>query len=206
MIDYKIIYEATEHYKRLGYNLIDVPWIVSEASVDSTKPPGATSFYVTDPGSTKKHHQCLVASGEQSFVEVRADLCPGRKYQCVTPCFRHEKYDELHLPWFMKCELILPLWKGDDVEKAVDTVLKDAYDFFRRYASYEGSPVKVRTDIGWDINMLGIEVGSYGYREYDGFRWVYGTGVAEPRLSYVRRKIDEEIDRRNDELMKSVEK
>lgn len=197
MIDYKLIHEATEHYKRLGYNLIEVPWLVSKEALDVTRPPEARHF-TTFKGE-------LVASGEQSFIEIRKDLCPGRKYQCVTPCFRDEKYDDLHKPWFLKCELILPLWKDDDAEAAVDVVLKDAYDFFRRYASYEGSPVKIKTDIGWDINMLGIEVGSYGYREYDGFRWVYGTGVAEPRLSYVRQQIEEEIDRKNDELMKSVE-
>lgn len=195
MINYQIIYDAVEHYKRLGYNYIEVPWLVSKESLDVTRPPEARYF------STFKGE--LVASGEQSFIEIRKDLCPGRKYQCVTPCFRDEKCDELHKPWFIKCELILPLWKGDDADKAVDVVLKEAYSLFKRYASYEGSPVMVKTDIGFDINMLGIEVGSYGYREHDGFRWVYGTGVAEPRLSYVRQKIEEEIDRRNDELMRS---
>lgn len=196
-INYKNIYEGIEHYKRLGYNYIEVPWLVSKESLDVTRPPEAR-YFDTFMGQ-------LVASGEQSFIEIRKDLCPGRKYQCVTPCFRDEKYDSTHHPSFLKLELILPLWKGDNEAEAVDLVLKDAYNFFRRYASYEGAPVTVKTDIGFDINMLGIEVGSYGYREYDGFRWVYGTGVAEPRLSYVRQKIEEEITRRNDELMREVE-
>ena len=36
----------------------------------------------------------------------------------------------------------------------------------------------------YDIESCnGIELGSYGIREFAGFRWIYGTGVAEPRLS-----------------------
>ena len=40
------------------------------------------------------------------------------------------------------------------------------------------------TDDGSDlITMAGVELGSYGRRNHGGLNWVYGTGVAEPRLS-----------------------
>jgi hypothetical protein len=28
-----------------------------------------------------------------------------------------------------------------------------------------------------------VELGSYGYRKYFGLRWIYGTGLAEPRTT-----------------------
>jgi hypothetical protein len=32
-----------------------------------------------------------------------------------------------------------------------------------------------------------IEIGSYGMREYENFKWIYGTGMAEPRFSKARK-------------------
>jgi len=40
-----------------------------------------------------------------------------------------------------------------------------------------------RTAIGWDLNLYGQEIGSYGIRKLGGHHWVYGTGLAEPRFS-----------------------
>jgi hypothetical protein len=39
-----------------------------------------------------------------------------------------------------------------------------------------------------DIEFAGIELGSYGIRSCDFLDWVYGTGVAEPRLSSIMGK------------------
>lgn len=181
-INYRAIADALDHYKNKGYQYIEVPWLVSPESIQPTRPPEAR-LYKTFAG-------CLVASGEQSFIEVRKELCPGRKYMCATPCFRDERYDDLHLPQFFKVELILPLWKDDDPDKGVQEVLSDAWSFFSRY----GQVVSVKTDIGFDINFYGFEVGSYGWREHDGFRWVYGTGLAEPRLTQIRKIRNDEYE------------
>jgi len=173
MINYGRIQNAIDFYQKLGYQYLDVPWLVKKESVDVTKPPTARN-YETFAG-------CLVASGEQSFYEIRHDLCPSRFYQCVTPCFRDEKYDELHLPYFLKNELIVVLWRGDSAEVIMDKMIHDAFQFFSRYCY--GGISEVHTDIGTDLAFHGIELGSYGVRDIDGFRWVYGTGCAEPRLS-----------------------
>jgi hypothetical protein len=41
----------------------------------------------------------------------------------------------------------------------------------------------VTTEDGLDVEIGGIEVGSYGTRLHEGFSWNYGTGLAEPRFS-----------------------
>jgi hypothetical protein len=174
VINYKKIAHAIEYYQMKGYGYIEVPWLVSLDSVLVTKPPEAHS-YDTFAGS-------LVASGEQSFIEIRRELCPGRKYQCATPCFRDEKYDKFHLPQFFKVELIIPIWEDDDPEKVAKVILDDAMSFVRHYHSSGNAVSLVKTDIGWDINVDDIEVGSYGWREHDGFRWAYGL-VSPSRVS-----------------------
>lgn len=173
MIDYFNIYNAEEFYKSRGYKIIEVPWIVSDKAYSSTKPPGSRDF-VTLGGN-------LVASGEQSFVQLMLEnkLQP-RKYQCTTPCFRDEQYDELHLPYFVKVELIS--YSPEDPESELQRMIRRAQVFF----DYAVSEV-IETDIGYDIvdYKTKIELGSYGIREFEGFKWVYGTGCAEPRFSTV---------------------
>lgn len=182
-IDYRLLSIAVGYYEIRGYKYIEVPWIISQESCDVTSPPW-TELFKTFAG-------CLPASGEQSFIEMRKDLKPG-KYQCITPCFRdEEKPDELHLQYFMKNELIRVLEPGQNVEAEIDAIAEDACGFFWSAINVfgkNGSETRVvETKIGRDIEINGIEVGSYGYREYDGFRWIYGTGCAEPRLSQALR-------------------
>lgn len=169
MIDYCVISNAISFYASIGYEQIDAPWLVSEEALDITTPKWARKF--------KVHGGCLVASGEQSFLEIRKGLKPGT-YQCTTPCFRDElKKDKLHLPYFMKVELIRvlsPSKPGD-----FSSLMANAKEFFGTYAK----PEQIKTDIGMDLEIAGIEVGSYGFREHDDFKWIYGTGCAEPRLS-----------------------
>ncbi len=124
----------------------------------------------------------LVASGEQSFIQMWMDgILKKGKWQCATPCFRDEPIiDDLHLNYFFKVELIEVL--PADPEKSLHRMVNDAIRFFRNYVSVEVEDTSIGHDI---ISSGGIELGSYGYREHGDFKWVYGTGVAEPRLSYV---------------------
>lgn len=168
MIDYTKIARAVDYYKTCGFVYIDVPWIISERTLRITKPPHARCFSTL--------FGCLVASGEQSFLEIRNEL--DGKYQCVTPCFRDEKeVDDLHRNYFMKVELIET--NPADIDRAYWDMLVYAKGFFEHYDFVD----IVDTDEGKDIFINGIEVGSYGIRAYKDFRWVFGTGVAEPRLS-----------------------
>lgn len=176
-IEWRYLAEAVEHYEEKGYKYLEVPWLVSEPSCNITCPPWCRLF--------ETFAGCLVASGEQSFLEIRQTLAPGR-YQCVTPCFRDEETpDDLHLQYFVKNELIRvlpPNSRESSQEREVEEIIMDAFDFFEKV--YCGSKIRiVETTIGKDIEINQIEVGSYGFREYNGFAWVYGTGCALPRLS-----------------------
>lgn len=195
MIDYHKIFTAVRHYNEAGFQYIDVPWIISKESMMITAPPGVRLFS-TFAGE-------LVASGEQSFLEIRKELLKAdgypALYQCVTPCFRDEANpDDLHLQYFMKNELIGINWptfehKEDVPWALLNFLIRKALDFFKIYAYEPEDELKVidapmsNSVVNHDITIRGIEVGSYGYRYTDDFAWVYGTGVAEPRLTQVLR-------------------
>lgn len=49
-----------------------------------------------------------------------------------------------------------------------------------------------KVDYGYDLLLSGIEVGSYGFREYKNNKWIYGTGLAEPRFSQAFEKFVKE--------------
>jgi elongation factor P--beta-lysine ligase len=192
-INWERISKAVSFYTQRNYQYIEVPWLVSRSSADVTRPVNAERFEVPTGN--------LVASGEQSFIEIMDELCPNRKYQCVTPCFRDEEYDEMHHPYFVKNELIVVLWKTDDEQIVLKNMINDAYDFFRQ-VSYS-RVVMAKTDIGTDIEMAGVEVGSYGIRSNGKHRWVYGTGCAEPRLSQAVLKCQQREDDEFEDLCDS---
>lgn len=182
MINYSRIGEALGYYEKLcKYKLIEVPWLVSKEAIDVTKPP-ALRYFDTFAGH-------LVGSGEQSLLEIRSRLTPNQRYVCATPCFRDEpEEDYLHLQYFFKVELmhVLPV----DEKAAMENMLKEAHDYHAKHKNYatgfytaQPTVDVVATSEGFDINVNGIEVGSYGIREYNKFLWVYGTGLAEPRFT-----------------------
>lgn len=182
MIDYSKIASAVDWYRQKGYRYIEVPWLVDIDTMLITRPPGARLFS-TFAGE-------LVASGEQSFLNIRHQLKPG-KYQCVTPCFRDEEvYDKYHQQYFIKNELILVPGYGDfgPTSNLLEEMIDDALAFFKGYADSSSYPYVIDTPLGnsivnKDIKISGIEVGSYGIRNVPGFTWIYGTGCAEPRFT-----------------------
>lgn len=181
MIDYRKIADAIEFYKARGYTYIETPWTVSENIDNITKPADRPHMQL------KHNNKCLVASGEQSFLYLFAkDYLPKGKYQTVTPCFRYEPYDGLHSKCFMKNELIIT----DDVtEENLRKVINDAKEFFSKYINVKVECIldtyNKLSPMTYDIVTEDgeIELGSYGIRTCGFLKWIYGTGVAEPRLS-----------------------
>ncbi len=182
MINHTMIADAERFYAERGFVKIDVPWIVDRKAYQATFPLTGNFPYFTLGGF-------LVASGEQSFVQLILDgeLPPG-KYQCTTPCFRDElEQDELHLPYFYKVELINFTSKAGSYAELANI----AFDYFSRYCSVEYEYLHgEQTDI--IEHNTRIELGSYGRRQYNGIVWDYGTGLAEPRLSQVLAKTKEQ--------------
>ncbi len=173
MIDYGIIQLSANFYEDWGnYKRIETPWTVSEAVDNITKPIKAVPYKIE---ATGKH---LVASGEQSFLYLYLkEFLPRGRFQTITPCFRNENFDYLHSKYFIKNELI-------DTEtvtnESLDQMVKVALDFYQMYLP-EAEVVK--TELGFDIEIHGRELGSYGIRKCEFLEWIYGTGCAEPRLS-----------------------
>jgi hypothetical protein len=184
MISYDVIATAISFYEKRGYRYIETPWLVSEAISDITRPETAKQYVVTK-GEKRK---AFVASGEQGFLYLAAKghLSPG-KYQTVTPCMRNDLFDETHVKYFVKNELIVvaDTFKGRQ-EEIVREVMADAQTFMEAYVDKgirsEDVPA-FRSSFNLDLTLDGVEIGSYGYRECGFLKWVYGTGVAEPRFS-----------------------
>jgi hypothetical protein len=191
-LQYARLLDAVEYYEKCGFQYIDVPWAVSREAILMTRPPHIQG----EPFSYTVGGKILypVASAEQSFLHLQ--LNAGGKqtgsFCTITPCFRNEPViDNLHQPYFMKLELIS--WdkttaedlnkmitaarlyiENDDAGLWVDVIKNDDPDPIARHQAYDIVSKHAR-----------IELGSYGIRQHEKVgRWLYGTGLAEPRYSY----------------------
>lgn len=207
-MNYLLLGQAVEFYKARGYVYIDdAPWQVFHEAYHSTKPEGVDDVRIVTSPTPKMarfdgrpvtleiaaaDERFLVASGEQSFVQMMLDGQPIKKAICVTPCFRAEnRLDRLHQRSFMKAELI----NAHDVDEGhLIHMIHDACAFYEQFFSVR----VVKTEIGYDIveKSTRFELGSYGIRTfvpepmetkttvvYRPLQWIYGTACAEPRLS-----------------------
>lgn len=178
-INYHLVDEALKYYNTLGYRYVEVPWLISDEALRVTLPP--------DRVGLRTQYGALVGSAEQGFIQMMLDneLISGR---CVAagPCFRDEPVvDDLHQLTFFKVELIevatMPI---RDANRRIKDMADEAWVFFTStWGIAERHAEIVLTPDGLDIEVNGIEVGSYGYRSYKDFHWIYGTGLALPRLS-----------------------
>lgn len=174
-VDWSRIARALCFYRALGYRYVEVPWVAPTDYLMVTCP--------TEERVVRTSIGDLVGSAEQSLMMLdhQGKLGSGRFVAC-TPCFRNEPLvDELHLRSFMKVELYI---NDNPGELTVREAVGHAMAFFRQAAgSLAGGLQQVITDEGIDIELDGIELGSYGLRQHEHVRWVYATGLAEPRFS-----------------------
>lgn len=180
-MELELITFAETFYQSKGYQKVDVPWAVDVDVMDITRPEGRKVFDLM----SKK----LVASAEQSYLQLIKEhaLAPG-KYVTTTPCFRDDQEDELHQHYFLKTELINFKFEKKPDQQELESMIDDASQFFCFFL-----PVKRKqTELGYDIvdEKYGIELGSYGFRNHTfsdkhQVHWIYGTGIALPRLTYV---------------------
>ena len=197
-IDWSLLARAVVFYQEQGFKYVELPWAVSRESVAITCPRPEFTAEVDGLGS-------LVGSAEQAFLhmDLAGKLGKGR-FCALTPCFRLGDYeDDLHHPYFMKVELYANNAEGISIMMGEDEVappearammsLLHMMSIVGQFNKAELGPEEienvhgVQTSEGYDIELNGIEIGSYGVREHNGHTWVYGTGVAEPRFSQARR-------------------
>lgn len=203
VVNYHSLILALEYYTALGYERIEVPWAVKRSTIDITARGRLAPVLRRDGMAEISDHASeasyIVGSGEQGFLELELNpdtqLAPG-KYCTLTPCFRPGDVDgAFHQEWFMKVEL----FRTDVIDRdAVDEMIWDATVFMQqdlrahdyhieRFDTPEENimipHLKTGTIFSADLNLNGIEVGSYGIRTCPDLDWVYGTGLAEPRYS-----------------------
>lgn len=181
-IDWQRIGRAVRFYRDRGYHYVEVPWVVPQRTTMLTAPPDSRIYSVDDNAD-------LVGSAEQSFLWLaERDELRHRHLVGVTPCFRGDVRSPIHQNSFMKVELFCSQATDPDLRAMV----YEARDFFRS----EGVPVQcvdtsalTGTENSVDLQVAGIEIGSYGIRSKNGLTWAYGTGLAEPRFSVAKRKV-----------------
>jgi len=183
MISYKLLDESIKFYETAGFQRIEAPWAVSPEVDNITRPNDKIQFQL------KHNDKCLVGSGEQSFLYLylKGFLPIGGSYQTITPCYRYESFDFLHTKYFMKNELIITGIVNDAV---VRCLAEKALKFYRQWLP-EAEIVKTKD--GFDIEIHGKELGSYGKRSCEFLDWVYGTGCAEPRTSSLIRLYNKDM-------------
>ena len=184
MINWSNVDYALKFYTLRRYEYVEVPWIVSDEAVNVTLPTGHQA--------TRCQFGPLVGSAEQSFIHMmlKGQLQPG-KYVAASPCFRDDPVDEWHKTTFFKVELInFDVKPFSHPEKEVNDMLVEAADLFWTLGAEDIE--KEPTPDGMDITLGGIELGSYGYRSYKQFHWIYGTGYADPRFDLALKKWENE--------------
>lgn len=157
-----------------------VPGMVDPDVMAHTCPPGVHDDRLYGAGT-----DTVVASAEQSFLQLDKDgeIHPG-DWMALTPCYRDEPVlDEVHLPVFLKLELI----RLSDEENFYtrSNAMWLAGEMQRFFSEFYGMPTElIETMDGFDVMYEDLELGSYGVRKtMTGKSYVYGTGLAEPRTS-----------------------
>lgn len=173
MINYDLINQSIKYYEDCGFERIETPWLVTEAVDSITRPKDVEPFIV--PAKKKN----LIASGEQAFLYLYLkEYLPKGKFQTVTPCFRNDSFDFTHTKYFIKNELIQTI---DVNEISLLNIVDQAISFFTTIL--KRNVISIPTEDGFDIMIDEYELGSYGIRECEFLKWIYGTGCAEPRTS-----------------------
>lgn len=179
-IDWQLLNNALYYFQNNGYKYIEVPWIVHESVVRLTLPKDHEPLEIKNRGS-------LIGSAEQGFLSlVIENKLPLGKYVSCSPCFRNEPIlDKYHQIQFMKVELY------DDENVNKDTIwdmIENVESFLIEYVHNIRRQDIVKKFVSFneiDIELNGIEIGSYGVRSINGHNWIYGTGLALPRFSVV---------------------
>lgn len=214
------LHQALEFYIREGFSYIEAPWCATPEAIDITLPKGCectTAF-------TSTNRLYLVGSAEQSFLEMhlRGRIPQHTKLVTLTPCFRLDDQDPStgHLPYFMKVELgyffpghVFNFSSPAFAYGPARTLRSQAQTFLQTLTGVcpqqgERPPVRVEsTSQGEmqdypleDLEIDGVEVGSYGIRTYVStsgkvFSWAYGTGLAEPRTSWAIARVTREANK-----------
>lgn len=166
-----LLFSAMSYFKSKGYKFITVPLLVDKDVSDFTLP---TDRYAEKHSDEKVY----VGSAEQSVYQlIKEGKDFPEKVLAITPCSRDEELlDNTHFKMFLKIELITFGENNSHLE-----ILEDVKSFYSTL--YDGNISVIDMGDGThDLEINGIEVGSYGRRSFLGRTVNYGTGLALPRF------------------------
>ena len=196
-IDYSLIGRAVDFYKSLGYEYIEVPWMVEPlyAQVTYDSPAGIFSTYDAD-----NMNKSLIGSAEQGFLEKigRGEVYKDTKYVSVSPCFRRgDRYSPYHQETFMKVELsyFQEIGRGDPdmvtgmVADAGKCFIELGISGYSKDITPQSIDIIAPVDGAHEFDAW-LEIGSYGTRDltpmgFTGYQLCYGTGLALPRFQEI---------------------
>ncbi len=164
---------ASDFYLQRGYKYHPVDWAVEREFNEVT---------FQGPLVPLLENKFFVGSAEQGFIKDYQELESGCYYFAISPCVRIGDFNRssFHQPYFLKLELFYKGKNKEDNEIALKKIMDDAFAFFSQFKT----PTTLKKEDGsFDLEINQIEVGSYGIRDSAPYFFVYGTGVAEPRLS-----------------------
>ena len=191
-VNWTRISDAVTFYTTLGFEYVETPVYVDNDTAMITCPRDNAIVHTSHKrvqSNNRVIDQSLVGSAEQGFLQLaKHGNLPNVNYVSAGPCFREEPvYDELHHSQFFKVELFVRCKSNEEAAFGVQEVISRAWRFMQEQTD---DPIKlVDEGHGWDLQLNGIEVGSYGYRYHDQIGWwIYGTGIAEPRFTQAMNK------------------
>ena len=191
-INMKNFIKIVNEYSAQRYNMTTVPMLIDKKIVETTLPKDKQACMFND-------QYAYVGSAEQSFLHLKAGKLATGKHMAMTSCYRDDAEDESHIRVFLKLELIHVLSpdvisSNSEVNRNLMSMIKKCSATFRDVCHSEEIFDNISVEfVGnnesqHDILLNGIEIGRYGIRDYLGKKYIYGTGVAEPRLSYALSK------------------
>lgn len=177
-INWHRLAQAIDYYQSLGFEYVETPWLVHPFSAEITTPRDRRVE------SLQGYALALAASGEQGFLDLNRQnrLENGVNFVTCSPCFRiqDERHSDFHHAHFMKVELFSRCESKSMAQFAEMELLNRAATFMTEWVK----PTVTKQPNEYDLEIAGIEVGSYGHRyDIDTGWWAYGTGLAEPRFS-----------------------
>ena len=182
MIDYNILADSVDFYSNRGYKYIELPWIIEKDYIEFTYKE-SNKFILQD-------NRSLLGSAEQSFIKLYKENRLRGSFQSITPCFRNDNIDEIHQESFMKNEIFVNDYISSD---RLLELINECLEFYKKHTNIESiiEAVKTKDEFSlesYDININGIEVGSYGIRTVEDISWIYGTGLALPRFTHTQQR------------------
>ena len=184
-IDYNLLNESVKYFQNKGFKQIEVPWIVNSNTTKITT--DISSVIINYNNEITNVNNNLIGSAEQGFLQlIIENKLPFGKYQSISPCFRteHDGYDNNHFPYFIKNELLI-YTDNKYIFTELSYLISDVVNLYNRYLQN----VKRKETFGYnsklqiDLMYNDIELGSYGIREINNEKYIYGTGLALPRFS-----------------------